>query len=54
MVLVSKQGELYSVLLGGELLGQFRHLLDAHCFALQLMERGMAQSVQLYSGLIVT
>ena len=35
------------------ILGQFMHLLDAHCFALQLMERGMVQSVRLYSGTTV-
>ena len=53
MAVVSRQGERYSVAVDGVTLGQFRHLLDAHCFALQLMERGMVQSVRLYSGITV-
>ena len=32
---------------------QFVALLDAHCFALQLMERDLVQSVRLHSGIIV-
>ena len=54
MAVVCKQGEWYSVAVDDTLLGQFRYLLDAHCFALQLMERGMAQSVRLYSGITVS
>ena len=50
---VVKQGEWYTVMVNGEVLGQFIALLDAHCFALQLMERGLAQSVRLYSGTTV-
>ena len=53
MAVVSRQGEWYSVAMDGVMLGQFRYLLDAHCFALQLIERGMAQSVRLYSGITV-
>ena len=51
---VVKQGEWYTVMVNGKMLGQFTTLLDAHCFALQLMERGMVQSVCLYSGTTVT
>ena len=54
MAIVIRQGDWYSVALDDDLLGRFRHLLDAHCFALQLMERGMADSVQLYSGITVS
>ena len=50
MAIVERNGEWYLVLLNGEMLGQFVHLLDAHCFALQLMERDMARSVRLYGG----
>ena len=34
--------------------GTFGALLDANCFALQLLERGLVQSVRLYSGITVT
>ena len=54
MALVIRHGKWYSVAVDGIMLGQFRYLLDAHCFALQLMERGMVQSVRLYSGITVT
>ena len=54
MAMVIRQGDWYSVAVDDTLLGHFRYLLDAHCFALQLMERGMAQSVQLYSGITVS
>ena len=54
MAIVERKGEWYAVLLDGEMLGQFVHLLDAHCFALQLMERDMARSVRLYGGNTVT
>ena len=50
---VGKQGEWYTVMINGQLLGQFTTLLDAHCFALQLLERGLALSVRLYSGVTV-
>ena len=53
MALVSKQGEWFSVAVDCVILGQFMHLLDAHCFAMQLMERGIVQSVRLYSGTTV-
>lgn len=51
---VVKQGDWYSVTLDSTLLAKFVTLLDAHCFALQLMERGLAQSVRLYSGVTVS
>ena len=54
MAVVCKQGGWYVVELGGLVLGQFTSLLDAHCFALQLLERELASSVQLFSGITVT
>jgi hypothetical protein len=45
---------MYIALLNGVELGRFINLLDAHCFAMQLLERGLAQSVRLYSGITVT
>jgi hypothetical protein len=51
---VGRQGEWYTVMINGQMLGQFAHLLDAHCFALQLMDRDIARSVRLYSGNTVT
>ena len=54
MAVVDRCGELYRVAVNDETLAQFVHLLDAHCFAMQLMERGMVQSVRLYSGITVT
>ena len=54
MAVVGKQGGWYTVMINGQMLGQFTSLLDAHCFALQLLERGLASSVQLFSGITVT
>ena len=54
MAVVGEQGGWYTVMVSGQMLGQFAHLLDAHCFALQLLDRGMASSVQLFSGITVT
>ena len=54
MAVVSKQGGWYTVMINGQILGQFTSLLDAHCFALQLLERGLSSSVQLFSGITVT
>ena len=51
MVEVMCSGERYIVRLDGEELGMFSRMLDANCFALQLLERGMAGSVTLVSGL---
>jgi hypothetical protein len=54
MAEVVRQGEWYTVMVNGRMLGQFTNLLDAHCFALQLMDRDLAQSVRLYSGITVS
>ena len=54
MVEVVGSGEWYIVRMGGEDLGMFAHMLDANCFALQLMERGLCYSVMLTSGTIIS
>ena len=54
MAQVIESGGWYIVRLNGEDLGKFIHLLDANCFALQLMERAIATSVTLVSGLEIT
>ena len=51
MVEVISGGEWYIVRMDGEELGMFAYMLDANCFALQLLERGMAVSITLVSGL---
>ena len=51
MVEVVSGGGWYIVRLNGEDLGMFAHMLDANCFAMQLLERGMANTVTLVSGL---
>ena len=53
MAVVSIAGEYFVVTVDGEVIGTFRAMLDANCFALQLLERDMAASVTLVSGLIV-
>ena len=54
MAEVVQDEAMYIALLNGVELGRFVNLLDAHCFAMQLLERDMAQSVRLYSGITVT
>jgi hypothetical protein len=54
MVEVLRSGERYMVVMGDDELGTFNHLLDANCFALQLLEREIAASVRLISGLEIT
>ena len=54
MAQVIESGEWYIVRLSGEDLGMFAHMLDANCFAMQLIERDMATSVTLISGLEIT
>ena len=54
MAVVISHNGLYLVRLGNVVVGTFGVLLDAHCFAMQLMERGIVQSVRLYSGTTVT
>ena len=53
MASVTREGEWYVVAVGGDELGKFGALLDANCFALQLLERGAVGSVTLPSGLII-
>jgi hypothetical protein len=53
MVEVLRSGERYTVSLDGDEMATFKHLLDANCFALQLLERAMATSVTLISGLVI-
>ena len=54
MVEVRCSGEWYIVVMDDEELGMFAYMLDANCFALQLLEREMATSVTLISGLEIT
>ena len=54
MVEVISSSEWYIVRLDGEDLGLFAYMLDANCFALQLLEREIAGSVTLISGLEIT
>ena len=54
MAVVSVAGECFVVTVDGEVIGTFRAMLDANCFALQLMERGQCYSVMLTSGTIIT
>ena len=54
MVEVRCAGDWYLVVLDNEELGMFAYMLDANCFALQLMERGQCYSVMLTSGTIIT
>jgi hypothetical protein len=44
-------GEWYMVRLNGEELAVFAYLLDASCFAQQLIERGLASEMTLPCGL---
>ena len=53
MAEVVSGGDWYIVRLNGEELGMFVHMLDANCFAMQLVEREMATSVTLVSGITV-
>ena len=53
MAQVIESGGWYIVRLDGEDLGTFNHMLDANCFALQLIEREIAASVTLVSGLVI-
>ena len=53
MVEVRCSGDWYLVVLDNEELGMFAYMLDANCFALQMLERELASSVTLVSGLII-
>ena len=52
---VKRQGTgQWGVYISGHCYGTFGALIDANCFALQLIDRGMIDSVRLYSGITVT
>lgn len=52
---VKRQGcEQWGVYIGGHCYGTFGALLDANCFAVQMIERGMVLEVRLYSGEKIT
>ena len=51
MVEILQAGEWYILRLEGEELGMFAYLLDASCFAQQLIERGLAQNMTLPCGM---
>jgi hypothetical protein len=43
----------WGVYIGDHCYGTFGALLDANCFALQMIDRGMCCEVRLYSGEVV-
>ena len=51
MVAVIRSERGFVVVLGGEELAMFAYLLDASCFAQQLIERGLAQNMTLPCGM---
>ena len=51
MVVIIGCGEWYLVKLSGEELALFAYLLDARCFAQQVIDRGLAQNMTLPCGL---
>ena len=51
MVAVTRSERGFVVVLGGEELGVFAYLLDASCFAQQLIERGLASNMTLPCGM---
>lgn len=53
MATVSESQGWYVVMINGKTLGQFGALLDANLFALQLIERGLADRVTLPSGAVI-
>ena len=44
---------MWGVYIGGHCYGTFGALLDANCFALQMIDRGMCGEVRLYSGEVI-
>lgn len=51
---VRREGaDLWGVYVSGQWYATFGSVLDANCFALQLMERGLADGARLVSGVIV-
>lgn len=53
MASVTRQGEWYTVMVNGQMTGQFVHSLDAHRFAMAMLHDGMVESVTLLSGVKV-
>jgi len=53
MATVNRQGEWYVVSLNGKRLGWFAEPIDAHRCAIALMHDGLADSVELLSGLVI-
>jgi hypothetical protein len=51
---VSRAGEWYTVMVNGQMIGQFGALLDANRYALMMLHDGLVASVTLISGDIVT
>ena len=51
MIEIIASGEWYMVSLCGEELAMFAYLLDASCFAQQLIERGLASEMTLPCGM---
>lgn len=54
MAEVSRAGEWYTVMVNGQMIGQFGALLDANRYALMMLHDGLVASVTLISGDIVT
>ena len=53
MASVTRQGEWYTVMVNGQMIGQFVHSLDAHRFMMAMLHDGMVESVTLLSGVIL-
>ena len=50
MIIILVDGEWYTVRLDGEVLAWFVHSLDAHRFAMAMLNDGLAESVTLLNG----
>jgi hypothetical protein len=50
---VSRAGEWYTVMVNGQMIGQFCALLDANRYALMMLQDGLVDSVRLVSGEII-
>ena len=51
---VRKVVDQYGVYLDEQCLGTFGALVDAHAFLMQLIDRGMAAEVRMYSGEVIS
>ena len=51
---VHKVVDQYGVYLEDQCLGTFGALVDAHAFLVQLIDRGMAAEVRMYSGEVIS